>query len=184
MSTLPPATVDLALASKLSIETILVLANAQQWKAARNIDLELSMDSDAPSDLPELENSGQNAILYSENLRLLTLFTTCLRLARTENRPLSSDPSSSDSLRTLREKGRAATTEQEVAHHQLVSWCQAVGMTADEHDRFAQKVTQVLTEVIGLGVWHGQSSPRKKAVQQRISREDLFEVWNVVWSGP
>lgn len=57
-------------------------------------------------------------------------------------------------------------------------------MTADERDRFAQKVTQVLTEIIGLGVWHGQSSPRKKAVQQRISREDLVEVWNVVWSEP
>ena len=105
MSTLPPATVNLALASKLSIETILVLANAQRLKPARNIDLELSMDSGAPSDLPELENSGQNAILYSENLRLLTLFTTCLRLARTEHRSLSPDSSSPDSLRTLREDG-------------------------------------------------------------------------------
>ena len=184
ISTLPPTTADLALAGKLSVETILVLTNAQRWTPARNIDVELSKDSGTPSDQPGLEDPGENAILHSENLRLLTLFTTCLRLARTELRTLSPEPSSPDSLRTLRENGRTATTEQEVAHHQLVSWCQAVGMTPDEHGRFAHKVTQVLTEVIGLGAWHGQSSPRKKAVQQRISREDLVEVWNVVWSEP
>lgn len=181
---LPPAPVDLALAGKLSVETILVLTHAQRWAPAQNIDIALAGDYGTPPELPELEEIRDSAILHGEGLPLITLFTTCLRYARTEHRPLSSIPSSPHSLQVLRENGRSATREQEVAYHQLFSWSRAIGTTPGEGDRFIHKVTQVLAEVIGLGVWHGQSSPRKKAIQQHISKEDLLEVWNVVWSEP
>lgn len=182
ISTLPRETAELALTGKLSTEVISILASIQQWLPDANVDDDLARDAGKPSDQPETEELQPSPILHVEGLRLLTLFTSCVKFARSEWRSFSSQKSHPDSFESIRDRGRAMTRDQPAAPYQLSIWIEVMGLNYEEGYLLAHMVTQSMAEMIGMKLWHGQSSPRKKAVQGSFGREDLVKVWDAVWS--
>lgn len=182
ISMLPRESAELALSGRLSTEVISILASIQHWMPNENIDDALARDAGKPSDQPETEDSQPSPILHIEGLRILTLFTSCVKFARSEWRSFSSQKSHPDSFESIRDRGRAVTRDQPAAPSQLPIWIEVMGLNFEENYLLAHMVTQAMAEMIGMKLWHGQSSPRKKAVQGSFGRDDLVKVWDAVWS--